>query len=215
MNAQTKQLVPGIVSYVTDHHGYVTKTKLLKILYLFDIEYYRTNRRTFTGFDWKFFHLGPWTPEYDPLISDLVVNGVLLEQQSLRSEYDTKFFRSAEPHDFSGVFSKFSDQAILLHVLNTWSESSTGEILDFVYFRTEPMEHGIRNERLDFSAVLEQLPPKYVRTASGATSKDIKKLRDRLSERMQAIAKAKSFKFTPPNYDEQFFSEMERLEKQS
>jgi hypothetical protein len=77
------------------------------------------------------------------------------------------------------------------------------------------MEHGIRNERLDFSAVLEQLPPKYVRTASGATSKDIKKLRDRLSERMQAIAKAKSFKFTPPNYDEQFFSEMERLEKQS
>jgi hypothetical protein len=87
MNAQTKQLVPGIVSYVTDHHGYVTKTKLLKILYLFDIEYYRTNRRTFTGFDWKFFHLGPWTPEYDPLISDLVVNGVLLEQQSLRSEY--------------------------------------------------------------------------------------------------------------------------------
>ena len=40
--------------------SYFTKTKLLKLLYLFDVEYYRIHRIIFfTGFSWKFYHLGP------------------------------------------------------------------------------------------------------------------------------------------------------------
>jgi hypothetical protein len=44
------ELITAIVSYVTERGGYITKTKLLKLLYLFDVEFYRAhgrrNRRT-------------------------------------------------------------------------------------------------------------------------------------------------------------------------
>ncbi len=215
MNRAVEQLIPAIVSFINEHNGYVTKTKLLKLLYLFDVEFFRANRRTFTRFEWKFFHLGPWTAEYEPIVNKLVANGVLIEQLSSRSEYDTKFFRSSEHHEFSKLFSSFADEAVLRRVLNTWAENSTGEILDYVYFRTEPMEHGIRNERLDFAHIQQEAPSKYVRSSSGATKKDIRRFKEELASRLKSIETSKTFEFTPPQYDDQFQAEMNRLEKQN
>src|SRR5438552_11067713 len=100
MNQHVKQLIPAMVSYINDHDGYVTKTKLLKLLYLFDVEFYRTHRRLFTGFGWKFFHLGPWAREFDPVLTELILEGVLLQVESAKQEYDTKFLRIESRFDF-------------------------------------------------------------------------------------------------------------------
>ena len=43
-NIDLSNLILSIVSYVKDRGGYVTKTKLIKFLYLIDVEYYRKNR---------------------------------------------------------------------------------------------------------------------------------------------------------------------------
>jgi hypothetical protein len=204
-----------MVSYVNDHGGYVTKTKLLKLLYLFDVEYYRANRRTFTDFTWKFFHLGPWAREFDPVLDELVNAGVLLESQSTRSEYDTKFLRTESPHDVSPLFASFRDESALRTVLSTWAESSTGEILDYVYFRTEPMEHGIRNEPLDFSVIPEDRPEKYTRPASGASAKQIAEMKQDFASRLGALRQShppKPFDFTPPRYDDEFRSAIAKLD---
>ena len=37
------ELITAVVSYVTKREGYITKTKLLKLLYLFDVEFYRAH----------------------------------------------------------------------------------------------------------------------------------------------------------------------------
>ena len=57
----TEKLIAAVVTWVVEQGSYVTKTKLLKLLYLFDIEYYRVHRQTFTGFSWKFFHLAVYS----------------------------------------------------------------------------------------------------------------------------------------------------------
>lgn len=204
-----------MVSYVNDHGGYVTKTKLLKLVYLFDVEYYRANRRTFTGFTWKFFHLGPWAREFDPVLDNLVTTGVLLESQSTRPEYDTKFLRTESAHDVSPLFASFRDESALRTVLSTWAESSTGEILDYVYFHTEPMEHGIRNEPLDFSAIPEDRPEKYTRSASGASAKQIARMKEDFASRLGALQQShppKPFDFTPPTYDDEFRAAIAKLD---
>ena len=77
-----EKLIAAIVTWVVGEGSYVTKTKLLKLLYLFDVEYYRAHRETFTGFGWKFFHLGPWAAEFDPALDELVNRGTLLQQRS-------------------------------------------------------------------------------------------------------------------------------------
>ncbi len=213
MNQNLAKLIPAIVGAVNAQGGYVTKTKLLKLLYLFDVEYYRIFRKTFTDFDWKFFHLGPWTAEYDNIINTLLQAGNLEQYQGQRTEYDVQFLRAPEYRDFSKMFATYAEEAPLRRVLNTWSEATTGEILDYVYFRTEPMEHGFRNAKLDFSHVSTEQPLKYVRSSSGTAPKQIRKLREEIRTRLNSITPKQDFTFTPPRYDELFESEMSRLEE--
>jgi hypothetical protein len=213
MNQALVKLIPGIISAVVERGGYVTKTKLLKLLYLFDVEYYRLFRKTFTELDWKFFHLGPWTAEYDALITSLVESGDVEQYSSQKSEYDTQFFRTPEEREFSKLFATFAEEAPLRKVLNAWADATTGEILDHVYFRTEPMEHGIRNARLDFSYIPQDQPLRYARSSSGTGAKQIKELRRIVRARLAGSGEKKTFSFTPPRYDELFESEMSRLEE--
>lgn len=214
MNSGLSRLIPAIVSYITEHGGYVTKTKLLKLLYIFDVEYYRLHRQIFSGFEWKFFHLGPWTREFDPLLENLVAQAALVESASSRPEYDTKFYRTTEPLDISGMFAGFKDEAALKTILDTWGQSSTGELLDYVYFRTEPMECGVRNEPLDFSKIPEQAPPIYTRRPSGRTKQELEAARRRLREEAarRTVDVSKRLTLTPPKYDEEFFAALSKLD---
>jgi len=207
-------LLPAIVTWITEHDSYATKTKLLKLLYLFDVEYYRRHQSTFTGFGWKFFHLGPWAAEYDPALSGLVAHGILSEQRSSASEYDTAFYKSAERVETRSAFERVKDEAILLEVLKRWGTRTTGEILNYVYFQTEPMEAGIRNQPLDFSLIATNLSAVYSRSSSGKSSAEIRKLRAKF-DRRQAEKMAnvpRPFTFTPPRYDEEYFDAMGKLE---
>lgn len=127
MNPSLPELIVAVVSYVTEHGGYITKTKLLKLLYLFDVEFYLAHGRTFTGFQWKYFHLGPWTKEFDPLLESLLSKDELTEYVSERSEFDTRLLRSSETLDLRRAVANYKDEAILKSVLDTWGQSSTGE----------------------------------------------------------------------------------------
>jgi hypothetical protein len=215
MNQHVKQLIPAMVSYVNDHEGYVTKTKLLKLLYLFDVEFYRVHRRLFTEFSWKFFHLGPWAREFDPVVNELVAQGVLLQVESAKQDYDTKFFKTESPLDISRVFSSFKEEAPLRTVLNKWADRPTGEILDYVYFHTEPMEQGIRNEPLNFSLVSDGRPEKYTRTVSGTSDRDIANAKKQFASKIASLPKPSTevrFEFTPPKYDDEFLSALAKLD---
>jgi hypothetical protein len=208
-----EKLMAAIVTWVVGEGSYVTKTKLLKLLYLFDVEYYRVHRQTFTGFGWKFFHLGPWAAEFDPALEGLVTNGALLPQRS-NTEFETSFYRSAERIDPREPFSNMKDEYILRGVLKMWGTRSTGEILDYVYFQTAPMEAGIRNAPLDFSVIQPEKPTAYSRSSSGKTKAEIQRLRTKF-EAQQAERKASQnqrFAFTPPKYDEEFLDAMAKLE---
>lgn len=215
MNRALRDLIPAMVSYITEHGGYVTKTKLLKLLYLFDVEYYRMHRQTFTGFQWKFFHLGPWAKEYDEVIDRLVGQLDLVESASSRPEFDTKFYRTREKLDLGRLFTSYRDEGALKEVLDRWGDSTTGEILDYVYFRTEPMLCGVRNQPLDFSRISQETPPAYKRPSSAKTPAEIETLRSKFREKTAALRSSHKdqFRFTPPRYDADFLDALSKLEQ--
>jgi len=205
-------LLLAIVSYVTEHDGYVTKTKLLKLVYLFDVEFYRVHGKTFSGFQWRYYHLGPWTGEFDPLLDQLVSRGEITENVLERADYDAKYLRSASQADLKRPFDSYKDEAILKNLLDTWGPRPTGEILDFVYFRTEPMENGTRSENLDFSSVPQEAPHAYRRAASKKTSGEIMRLRREISQKIATREPSPTFQFTEPKYDEEFHAAVEKLD---
>lgn len=206
------ELIIAVVSYVTEHGGYITKTKLLKLLYLLDVEFYRAHGRTFTGFQWKYFHLGPWTREFDPLLEGLVAAGSLVEHLLERPDFDAKFLRAAESGNLRKPFDNYKDEGILKSVLDIWGPSPTGEILDYVYFRTEPMEYGVRNEPLDFSRVLQHVPETYKRSPSNKTAGEIKAMRREFNQKIAKQLGSTAFQFTQPKYDDEFHAAMEKLD---
>jgi hypothetical protein len=215
MNPKLKKLIPALIAQINDRGGYVTKTKLLKLLYLIDVEYFRVNRTIYTGLSWKFFHLGPWAAEFDPIVNDLVLSGIVLEKQSAKSEYETKFFSTDEHYGFAGLFDSLKEEAPVRNVLNTWSDKSTGEILDFVYFGTEPMEHGIRNTKLDFSTIPEDPIERYQRPSSGIDAKAMRKMKAAFKQQVEEIHSRTvptHFEFTTPNYDQEFFQAIDALD---
>jgi len=200
MDGQTaERLFAAIVSYVEERGGYVTKTKLLKLLYIFDVEYFRARRQTYTGFAWKFYHLGPWAAEYEPLLQSAVAKDILTERFG---KHDTPLYRAPERTDPSALQLSAADEGILRTVLNRWSDVETSDILDYVYFNTEPMRAGVRSQSLDFSAI-QELPPPYKRSSSGVSDKEILRKRAAFREKQTKLERPQS-RITPPRYDEQF-----------
>jgi hypothetical protein len=141
-----------------------------------------------------------------------VSRGDLIEHVVERPDFDAKYLRSGGGATLRAPFDNYRDEAILKTLLDTWGPSPTGEILDYVYFRTEPMEHGIRNENLDFSRVAEEVPGVYRRPASAKTDGEIKKLRREFGEKVAARLSSPKFQFTEPRYDEEFRAAMEKLD---
>lgn len=213
-NQAVPQLIQAIATFACEKDAYLSKTKLLKLLYLFDVEYYRTHRRTFTEFSWKFFHLGPWTNEYDPVLDELVRRGGLVPKPSTHPEYESTNYLPGESIEIDTILTNIRDEGALKRVLNAWVERPVGEILDHVYFRTEPMEHAVRNTPLDFSLVPSERPGKYARSSSNTSSKDIAQMRRAIAERQRQLRIQQSPPpFTPPRYDNEFFQAMSKLEE--
>ncbi len=217
MNPNLQNLIAAIVSHVTAQGSFVTKTKLLKLLYLFDVEFYRKHRQTFTGLNWKYYHLGPWTGEYGRILNELVDREELIRRPGTRTEHDTEFYSTPKVVPIKEALSDFSDENILRGILNTWGDKTTGEILDYVYFQTEPIAQGKRNELLDFSLIPVQAPQLYTRSSSGATQKEKIAFCKMIEEKKAARAanKTKAFTFTPPRYDDEYLQAIEAMEEET
>ena len=71
MKPEAKDLALAILTRIREQGGSCNRTKLLKLLYLSDIEHFRGARETVTGFDWLFYLYGPWAREYDELLTSL------------------------------------------------------------------------------------------------------------------------------------------------
>jgi hypothetical protein len=147
------------------------------------------------------------------LFRRLLTRGIGTSRASSRSDYDTTFFKAVADSDLDKQFQSYKDSFVLRSVLDTWGSRTTGEILDHVYFRTEPMQRAIRNEKLDFSKVLSEQPLTYKRSASGRNPGEIHKMREEFKRRAE-VQKAQSgirFDFTPPNYDQAYEEALRKL----
>lgn len=215
-NPNIYKLIPATVSLIEELGGFTTKTKLLKILYLFDVEYYRKYRRIYTGFNWLYYHLGPWTHEYDRVLEDLVAQSILYRSPHSNPELDVEFYRTSRIMDIRDALPSATDEYILRRIVNIWADIKTAQILDYVYFHTEPILQGTRNEPLDFSVIPEQSVPRYIRSSSGETKQEIKKAREAFEaqqkERTSVLLQPPVQPATPPNYDDEYWEAIETLE---
>jgi len=209
------ELISYIVARVKDAGGPLGRTKLVKLLYLMDLEHYRRTGKLLTGLDWVFYHYGPYVMALPGILASMDLD-IPEETHVTATGRKAKVFRPSyqlEP-DEDRLAKKIGPVGtrIARDVLDTWGDQDLTPILDFVYFHTEPMKEAKPGERLDFTTVnrdrsIEQLRSE-VQVEAGKRAEFVKRLR----ETPAATLTAKSALTPPPRYDSVFFRGMREAE---
>lgn len=127
-------------------------TKLTKLLYLIDCEYFRWARTTLTGAPWLFYHFGPYSADL-LAVAGKTPGVAFAEPVEVEGERTFKACRIAQFH--ADPLARFPPElrAAVEKVCSRWLALDLETILDHVYFHTEPMLTATRSQPLDFSLI--------------------------------------------------------------
>lgn len=151
MNAdKLGQLVLYIVYQVAELGGYTTTIRLVKFLYLIDLEHQRRYGCTLTGLQWQYYLYGPYAFELPVLGRQL---GLEMESEEFTTGQGHRgsLLSVFEPQSFPPGF-RFTTESMVNGVLSVWACQDTRDLLEYVY-RTEPIRTSRRGQLLDFSLV--------------------------------------------------------------
>lgn len=179
MNDKVLNLIKYIVCYATDHEINLTTVRLVKLVYLADLYHARFNNgQTITGFPWAFINFGPYCQDVmrhiDKATSIGFINGKVLE-----SKYSDKTYTlfSCNDEHYSDIKKEFQLRVMsdLQYAIRKYGDD-TAQLLDYVYFKTEPMNDVKKGDLLDFSLAKQPEPISSVETGKLA-KKDVERVK--------------------------------------
>lgn len=126
------------------------KTKLLKLAYLVELYYKRLTRNRLTNTTWIYFLYGPWTEEYDDKIGKYPFTS---EKNQISENTEQVAVLLDDDYRYENTLS-FDINSALNSVLTKFLGKPLNDILEYVYFDTEPMLNAkSRNEVLSWDVV--------------------------------------------------------------
>lgn len=149
-------LLHYLVWRVTQQGGWAGKTRLIKLLYLVDLQTARSTgaEHGASGTRWLFYHYGPYGFEIEDALQRSADDALVLERRTTEEGYEAHLFAPTRtpdqnilPQPLRARCDRWADQ---------WALTDLNELLDFVYFATPPMREARRHERLDLLAHLEE-----------------------------------------------------------
>lgn len=152
------ELLLGTITHVASDRGArLTKIRLVKFVYLFDLFWAQAEKQTFTNWPWAFVHYGPYCRESTDAIDRAEKLGYLAAE-SYESIYRDEDFRLYGPGNriTETEVDKVKNSmplyvsSRLFSMVKKWYDDTYG-LLDYVYFHTGPMMHAHPGEILSFA----------------------------------------------------------------
>jgi len=158
-----RRLLLYIVDQLQDMEAPISTIRLVKLLYLIDLEHYDRYYKTLTGIEWVKYDHGPYFFALPEVIGSACLDLEPEEVETTRGKGVT--FRSLETQDISGVV-RFPVQAMIDRILKQWAHEDTPILLEHVY-GTLPVRCGTYRQPLDFTLETDHLLLEHaVETAS-------------------------------------------------
>jgi hypothetical protein len=132
----------------------VHRTKLIKLLYLVDVECARGRRASLTGLEWVFSHHGPHAEEVVDVVKAMVDIDLAMPT------WKENRLRRGAPEAPNGEDWPASTKGMVDRVMDRFAARSLDELLDHVYFHTGPMRGARRGRPLDMDRAREDRPPR-------------------------------------------------------
>lgn len=145
------KLIQYIVDQLQELEAPTSTIRIVKLLYLIDVAYFRRRRRLLTGLDWIAYKYGPFAFEIPQAIEAL---GYRLEREEVVTTEGRPaiVFRAEEEVDLPSI-ADFATQALIQDTIKRWAYENLNDLLNYVYFCTPPMEEATFGERLDFDVI--------------------------------------------------------------
>lgn len=148
-----EELILYVVGRSSDRGATLTRTKLVKLVYLIDVARAEGLGRTLTGLRWRFLHYGPYAAELGATLEELESREAIFGG----SFGDATLYRGArdvpDTENWPASISMSVDR-----VVDEWAGAELNKLLDHVYFHTTPMQDVQRGEELNFSQVERERP---------------------------------------------------------
>ena len=147
-----RRLLLYIVDQLQDMEAQISTIRLVKLLYLIDLEYYARHEKTLTGISWHYYHYGPYFFEIGDILRSASIDLDATEVATASGRGYT--YRSLEDQDISR-FVDFATEQQINRIIKRWALEDTRTLLAFVY-NTTPIKSGSRGTPLDFSLAIEK-----------------------------------------------------------
>lgn len=148
---ELRTLLAHIVSEYRSIHssGGLGKTRLIKLAYLCEVFYARGNGKRLTDTRWVFHLYGPYVFGYDDLIARPPFS---VESEELPGDREIDRVTLENESEIGPI--DFDLSQIVRRVVKDFGSLRLNELLDYVYFETEPMmEAEQRGKALSFDSV--------------------------------------------------------------
>jgi uncharacterized phage-associated protein len=117
--------------------GYITKTQLIKFLYLADLYSVKWTGKQLTELDWRYYYFGPWNQDIDTALKQMNGKEIIQESQG-----DTVFIKlGADATKVEDLQLPLSLRLILDNIRSEWAgagQEKLKALLEYVY-NTAPM----------------------------------------------------------------------------
>jgi len=149
----------------------ICETRLVKIAYLLEVEFYREYRRRLTNAKWEFYKFGPFPKKFYGYLED--------ERIDVQDQEDFTVI-SLKPYSEVEDLPELAN-VLLEKILMDFGKLDLNKLLNFVYFETEPMLNAVPNKPLHF----EMIKPREKRISY--TFRISKKNREKLKRIKESI----------------------------
>ncbi len=177
-----KDLLPSIIQFFVqeaerEHHP-LGATRLVKFLYLLDVEHFKLYRSRVTELDWRFLHFGPYTPELERLLGDAALK---VEEVPLPGGKVIRQIKQFVQQEVPSL--PWEVERLVKHIFKDWIDKDLSILLNYVYFETEPMLHADKGDRLSFDSITPWKADVEVRVDPAKLRAIRHKLREQLREK--------------------------------
>jgi len=139
-----------ILFFVGKSKGHITKTQLVKFLYLTDLYAVKWTEKQLTDLDWRYYRFGPWSEDIDSCLTNLYTKRVLGEVQNNQAVLIEPRENCPDVDDLG--FSK-GLELMLRNIRKAWIGAKLDDLLAYVY-QTEPMLEAKENHKPEEKAHL-------------------------------------------------------------
>ena len=155
-----EEIALALIAGVSEQEGPLGKTKLVKLLYLVDVDQYARYRTRPTRIPWKYYLYGPYDHSIEDLLRRIDIDVSQDDVTTQAGRRATIFRVNNSDAIYAGIRLSPGVERAVNRVLRAWAVEELNKMLDYVYFRTEPIMSAKPGDPLNFDTIPRYVPPR-------------------------------------------------------